>query len=696
MGKKMREKDGHKSENKQTEEVNSIEKEIDVLNGVPKSSNRDDDKNKTKDRTKKRKTEFDTDKKESKNTHKKHKTSKDAVEEIPMETCLGGKENAEQESRKVMNLENNGEAKRVKKDKHKKNRDETDVVATVTETLKHSKKESEKAHKKHEKSKDEVKEISVENYLGGKKNTEQESSKAMNLENKGEAKRVGKDKHKKDDKDGINAVGIVTGTLEHSKKESPKARKKKKDVVEEISMETCLGGKDNAEKESSKVVNLGNNGEAEKVGEDKHKRKNKVGIDAVATVTETIEHSKMQEPVETDVCKKQKKKQKLEKVNGNVADDIAAPSSTTDKKGTGRENSSGNELERKKLRDIGGDDEEGNKRKKKKSKSVENDTDQVENATLKDNSKKVSFSDQVEVFPSMDDAKKDKQGLVKGKRFSKEEDEIVMNAVAEYIESHNLGDEGLNMVLNCGSHKEVRRCWNEIQAAIPWRPVESVYNRAHVLFERDEKRPWTPEEYEMVKKFVEKHGRNWRLLGDTLGKHRHHVKDTWRRISANAKKGQWSQDEYQKLFDLVNLDLCMKATQERKSKYGMLRDNICWTAIGNKMETRAFVSCCSKWYRNLTSPMVAEGLWADVDDYRMLDALSSLDACCMEDVNWDNILEHRSGDLCRKRWSQMVQRLGSNKNLSFAEQVDILAERYRPDMIEARETFDSKQPVDLP
>nr|KJB83858.1 hypothetical protein B456_013G268300 [Gossypium raimondii] len=669
MGKKMREKDGHKSENKQTEEVNSIEKEIDVLNGVPKSSNRDDDNNKIKDRTKKRKTEFDTDKKESQNTHKKHKTSKDAVEEIPMETCLGGKENAEQESSKAMNLENNGEAKRVKKDKHKKNRDEINAVATVTETLKHSKKESKKAHKKHKKSKDEVKEISMESCKGGKKNTEQESSKVMNLENNGEAKRVGKDKHK--DKDGTNAVGTVTGTLEHSKKESPKAHKKSKDVVEEISMETCLGGKENAEKESSKVVNLGNNGEAEKVREDKHKRKNKDGIDAVATVTETFVHSKMQEPVETEVCEKQKKKKKLEKVNGNVADDIAAMSSTTDKKGTGKKNSAGNELERKKLRDIGGDDEAGNKRKKKKSKSVENDTDQVENATLKEKSKKVSFSDQVEVFPSMDDAKKDKEGFVKG-------------------------DEGLNMVLNCGSHKEVRRCWNEIQAAIPWRPVESVYNRAHVLFERDEKRPWTPEEYEMVKKFVEQHGRNWRLLGDTLGKHRHHVKDTWRRISANAKKGQWSQDEYQKLFDLVNLDLCMKATQERKSKYGMLRDNICWTAIGNKMETRAFVSCCSKWYRNLTSPMVAEGLWADVDDYRMLDALSSLDACCMEDVNWDNILEHRSGDLCRKRWSQMVQRLGSNKNLSFAEQVDILAERYRPDMIEARETFDSKQPVDLP
>ncbi|MBA0844476.1 hypothetical protein Goarm_001572, partial [Gossypium armourianum] len=71
-----------------------------------------EDNNEKKDPTKNRKTEFDTDKKESRKAHKKHKTSKDAVEEIPMETCLGGKGNAEQESSKKMILVNNGEATR--------------------------------------------------------------------------------------------------------------------------------------------------------------------------------------------------------------------------------------------------------------------------------------------------------------------------------------------------------------------------------------------------------------------------------------------------------------------------------------------------------------------------------------------------------------------------------------------------------
>ncbi|XVF68540.1 hypothetical protein PTKIN_Ptkin11bG0010900 [Pterospermum kingtungense] len=125
-------------------------------------------------------------------------------------------------------------------------------------------------------------------------------------------------------------------------------------------------------------------------------------------------------------------------------------------------------------------------------------------------------------------------------------------------------------------------------------------------------------------------------------------------------------------------------------------ENISWIAISDKMQSRAFAHCCFKWYQSLASLMVAVGIWADTDDYRMLDALSSLDACCMEDVDWDNLIEHRVGDVCRKRWDQMVRQLGPNRNKSFGEQVEILANGYHPDMLEARETIDSKRPIDLP
>lgn len=112
-------------------------------------------------------------------------------------------------------------------------------------------------------------------------------------------------------------------------------------------METCLGGKGNAEQESSKKMILENNGEATRVRKDKHqkkkkKKKNRDRIDAVATVTE-IEKVCSPEGINKAVHgkeeayekrKKKDKKQKLEKVNGNVADDIAATSSAADKKGT--------------------------------------------------------------------------------------------------------------------------------------------------------------------------------------------------------------------------------------------------------------------------------------------------------------------------------------------------------------------------
>ncbi|ESW16416.1 hypothetical protein PHAVU_007G154900 [Phaseolus vulgaris] len=350
-------------------------------------------------------------------------------------------------------------------------------------------------------------------------------------------------------------------------------------------------------------------------------------------------------------------------------------------------------------RNEGEDDVEGKKSKKKKKSDDSKSKDKKMMARKKakagnDGSlnpspsglskrKRVTFSDEVEVCCD---------GLVRGKRFTLEEDEMIKQSVFNYIESHDLGDEGLDMVLHCGIHPEVRGCWKEIAAALPHRPLASVYTRAHILFERAEQRKWKPEEFEFLLKVQEQHGANWRQVADALGKNRIHVKDAWRRVrQRKLTKGHWTQEEYQSLFDLVNLDLRVRASQGyRKSKHGMLRENIGWEAISRKLTSRTVVSCCTKWYKNLTSPMVASGGWSDTDDYRLVDALFNLDACCMEEVDWDNLLEHRSGDLCRKRWSEIVRYVGEHGGKSFAEQVELLTKRFCPDLLEVREAFDAK------
>ncbi|KAL3653103.1 hypothetical protein CASFOL_002784 [Castilleja foliolosa] len=333
-------------------------------------------------------------------------------------------------------------------------------------------------------------------------------------------------------------------------------------------------------------------------------------------------------------------------------------------------------------------------KKEKKKRTKSND------ATPIKSKKKVRFSNEDEFFPIPGNSNTKKvndgeESLVRGKRFTPEEDEIIRDAVSHYIGKNALGDRGVDMVLNCQKYRKLRGCWKEIAYAIPHRPRRSVYYRAQKLFCMGENRKYTQEEYDMIMKYQAEHGSTeWRTLADQLGKFSVHVANTWRRIKLSTRKrGRWSQDEYQKLFDLVNVDLQAKISEPKISRHGMLRDNIAWTAISDVLCTRLQKDCCLKWYRQLTSRMVAEGEWADSDDYRLIGALYSLDATCIEDVEWDGLVEGRTGDVCRKRWGQMVLHIGKHGHKSFAEQVEVLAQRYCPSLLEAREIWDSKPRV---
>ena len=576
------------------------------------------------------------------------------------------------------------------------NGSENDVLMRVEEGIKMScederrneeRKEKKKKHKK-EKSKDGIETASyVNEILEGNTADElvkgQDSFKKRDDDGKKDGKESNekKEKKKKKHKEEKNKDGIVTASYVNEILEDNK--------VDELDKgQDSFGKRDNDEMKYGKEA-----GEKKEKKKKKHKEeKSKDGIETASYTTETLENNKVDELV------------KGHNSFGERDDDETKDGKVVDKKGKKRKrDTQGGDVSVKnnmgKEREVSDrkNTEKVEPTKKKGRKDIET-SDLNESSPLKRTPKRVSFSDNLVVFSSSDapiEGNSDQDdSLVRGKRFSQEEDEMVKKAVFDYIEEHQLGDEGLNMVLHCKSHRKTKNCWKEIGAALPWRPTESVYYRAHILFERGEKRKWTQEEYELIRSFHKKHGSEWKLMADALGKHRFHVKDTWRRIKLpNTKKGRWSQEEYQNLFDLVNLDLRMKATEEKKSKHGMLRDNIAWESISDKLSTRSNVLCCMKWYNQLTSPMVSEGLWADADDYRLLDALYSLDACCIEDVDWDDLLEHRSGEVCQKRWDQMVKHIGEHSNKSFAEQVEVLSKRYHPDVLEAREAYDSKPAV---
>ncbi|KAK9755293.1 hypothetical protein RND81_01G015800 [Saponaria officinalis] len=489
-------------------------------------------------------------------------------------------------------------------------------------------------------------------------------------------------------------VGVV---IEEGKGKKSKKEKRQKSNLESESIGVDDTGPNDVGciSSSEKKIVCGNTEEVEHVKKKKKKRK-----EDVCGVTEIEEHIKEKKPKKnkSDVGAVSAEK---ELVNNTDVTSISDGESAKDKAGKKRKKKSGTGNSKSNA-DAGA--------------SVNEPTEPSEKSNLKKTPRKVKFADSVEVFSLTDNfsegeenvvdggnsSKRKKKvvegsNIVQGKRFSKEEDELIRNAVLQYVEDRHLGEDGVEMVMKCGKHRDkVKDCWKEIAEVLPWRHKDSVYSRAHILFERSENRRWTKEELEEVRKYHEKYGPKWRNLADELGRNRTHVKDAFRQVRLpNKKTGHWSQEEYQTLFNLVNKDLRVRAFMDRKSKHGMLRDNIGWEAISEKLLTRTDPVCCQKWYAQLTSSLVVDGKWADTDDYRLLMALDELDATCEEDVDWDYLLEHRSGDVCRKRWNEMVRHIGEHAKKSFSEQVETLSQRYCPDVLDARETYDNKPFVDV-
>lgn len=476
-------------------------------------------------------------------------------------------------------------------------------------------------------------------------------------------------------------------TEDPEKSPKKKRNKKKKETEDPEVEEDNKDSTEDAEKKQSE------DSEADDLNKSSKKKRKKKQIDAPEVEED---NAKANLNKSAKVPKKKKKKQsEAPEVEENHKD------STEDAE---KENSEaeGNDLDspeiaKKKKQSEDPEAEVNKEKRKKKKKQKGSKSDEVVTTPSPKTAKKVNFSDQVEVFPAEseesddEEEEEEKVDLVRGKRFTKEEDELIKKSVLEYVENHALGDEGINMVMNCKAHKQIKGCWKEIATALPWRPYLGVYYRAHTLFEEGSKGVWTKEDLELVVQHQKKRGNDWRTLADAMGKHRNHVKDAWRRIRlASKKKGHWSMEEYQSLFDLVNRDLRIKAFKEKHSKHGMLRDNIPWMAISDQLGTRDHAVCCVKWYDQLTSPMVANGMWANVDDYRLLDELTNLDAACVDDVDWDNLLDNRDGDACRSRWNQMVNHIGLPGSKTFAEQVEVLSQRYCPDIAEDREDFDNR------
>ncbi|GAQ91283.1 hypothetical protein KFL_007580010, partial [Klebsormidium nitens] len=250
--------------------------------------------------------------------------------------------------------------------------------------------------------------------------------------------------------------------------------------------------------------------------------------------------------------------------------------------------------------------------------------------------------------------------------FSKEEDEIIRAAVAEYIEERNLGEDGIEKLLNTRKHKEVQGAWLEIARCLPERSVKRVHARAcRLLHGGNYKGRWSREEEERLQTLHAQLGPKWVQIGSMMGRLPDACKDKWRIIGVtDKKKGQWSPKESEQLSRLVQESLSQKRIRtsvERVVDGRQVRDDIDWTAISARMGVRTANQCLRHWYDVLAPGMVRTGTgveeWGGEDDQLMLQRIVESGATSEPEVEWASLLPHRDGTACRKRWRMMIKHL---------------------------------------
>ena len=224
----------------------------------------------------------------------------------------------------------------------------------------------------------------------------------------------------------------------------------------------------------------------------------------------------------------------------------------------------------------------------------------------------------------VDGAKKRQWGgqsdpALKGKRFSKEEDDALKEAIVDFLKDKGMpsNDEGIRSLLKKGS--KTVGAWGQIAEGVPGRCAKACLQRAQRKFDQfnykvrranvsasasvctrvsrrstvaarapapptradtcarssrasavatlDHAHPgytrpqgkWTKEEEERLRKFVEKSsGRpSWVVIGAQLERNEKAVANKWREIKLgeNRTKGRWSEDEKTKLEQLVKESL---------------------------------------------------------------------------------------------------------------------------------------------
>ncbi|XP_051890222.1 cyclin-D-binding Myb-like transcription factor 1 [Pristis pectinata] len=255
-----------------------------------------------------------------------------------------------------------------------------------------------------------------------------------------------------------------------------------------------------------------------------------------------------------------------------------------------------------------------------------------------------------------------KQGM-----WSKEEIDVLMSNIENYLQIHGLSD--ATEVIFEMSKDERKDFYRTIARGLN-RPLFAVYRRVLRMYDnRNHVGKYTPQEIEKLKELRSKHGNDWATIGAALGRSASSVKDRCRLMKDTCNTGKWTVEEEKRLAEVVHE---LTATDPGD----IVTQGVSWAAVAERVGTRSEKQCRSKWLNYLNWKQSGGTEWSKDDEMNLILRIAELNAEDESEINWDIMAEGwssvRSPQWLRSKWWTIKRQVTNHKDLTFAELVESL------------------------
>ena len=188
-------------------------------------------------------------------------------------------------------------------------------------------------------------------------------------------------------------------------------------------------------------------------------------------------------------------------------------------------------------------------------------------------------------------------------RVTKEEIDMISDAVETYKELHDLTQSEVNELIHQDAHSQ-RELWKHICAEVPDMPSRSVQNTCRRRFHNLDRGAFEPEDDELLRTLYKEYPDKWKQIGHEMNRFPEDVRDRWRNylVCGNKiRKHVWDIGEEQNLKRLVREYIDNAREKFRYDDDPRLAqagddDLIDWSSISKMMNhTRSRLQCANKW-----------------------------------------------------------------------------------------------------